>query len=254
MTGDEDGKSGTRPTEIGARITVSIASAKFNTLLPKDQPCNLTIGHNACPIDQSLLIVIPLYSLNTPYKLRRCFCTHSTRYESPELAIMRRGDHVAAFNAFPQWCTYNDAQLLDIALATDEQRGNHFRPVKDLGNSEDGGDPPLLLTVPKDMVLSAEAIQQYAKVDKNFRDIYDAAGHQVINLRNTDMISSILAHKVHSPIVWILCCSCSCSTFIHLPTSKDTRAELPLGHGILTYCRLAFLCRLCGRLTNWSTF
>ncbi|KAF3013997.1 hypothetical protein E8E14_008977 [Neopestalotiopsis sp. 37M] len=91
---------------------------------------------------------------------------------------MRRGDHVAAFNAFPQWCTYNDAGLLDIALATDEERGNHFRPVKDLSNSEDGGDPPLLLTVPKDMVLSAEAIQQYAKVDKNFRDIYDAAGHQ----------------------------------------------------------------------------
>ncbi|ETS82245.1 hypothetical protein PFICI_07247 [Pestalotiopsis fici W106-1] len=91
---------------------------------------------------------------------------------------MRRGDHLAAIKAFPQWCAYNDAQLLDIVLATDSERGNHFRPTRDLGTDEGNEEPPLLLTVPKDMVLSAEAIQQYAKVDKNFRDIYDAAGHQ----------------------------------------------------------------------------
>lgn len=92
---------------------------------------------------------------------------------------MRRGSHVEAFNAFAQWCSYNDVQLLDIALAADEEKGNHFKAVRDLMNDDDNTELPLLLTVPKDMVLSAEAIHQYAKVDKNFRDIYNAAGHQV---------------------------------------------------------------------------
>jgi hypothetical protein len=92
---------------------------------------------------------------------------------------MRPGEHLAALDAFPQWCTYNDAQLLDIFLATDSEKGNHFMCSSDLRNDDDNVELPLLLTVPKDMVLSADAIQQYAKVDKNFRDIYSAAGRQV---------------------------------------------------------------------------
>ncbi|KAK9782389.1 hypothetical protein SCAR479_00732 [Seiridium cardinale] len=88
---------------------------------------------------------------------------------------MRRGDHHAAFNAFPAWCTYNEVQLLDIVLAADDEKGNHFKPTRNLRNDDDNVELPLLLTIPKDMVLSDEAIQQYAKVDKNFRDIFHAA-------------------------------------------------------------------------------
>ncbi|KAH8202841.1 hypothetical protein TruAng_003004 [Truncatella angustata] len=91
---------------------------------------------------------------------------------------MRRGSHAEAFNAFSQWCTYNDVQLLDITLAADDEKGNHFQPTRDLENEDDNIELPLLLTVPKDLVLSSEAIHQYAKVDKNFREIFSRAGHQ----------------------------------------------------------------------------
>lgn len=91
---------------------------------------------------------------------------------------MPQGTEGDASNAFPQWCKYNDVELLDIILSTSIRMGNHFKATRDLRNDEDNMELPLLLTVPKDMVLCAEAIQQYAKVDKNFRDIFDVAGHQ----------------------------------------------------------------------------
>ncbi|KAI0171372.1 hypothetical protein BJ166DRAFT_220526 [Pestalotiopsis sp. NC0098] len=90
---------------------------------------------------------------------------------------MRRGDHLAALSTFPQWCAFNDAQLRDIVLTSESGKGNYFKATRDLSNDEDNAEPPVLLTVPKDLVLSAEALQQYAKVDQNFRDIYDAVGH-----------------------------------------------------------------------------
>lgn len=93
---------------------------------------------------------------------------------------MRRGDHLAALSTFPQWCAFNDAQLRDIVLTSESGKGNYFKATRDLSNDEDNAEPPVLLTVPKDLVLSAEALQQYAKVDQNFRDIYDAVGHPVI--------------------------------------------------------------------------
>ncbi|KAK6217622.1 hypothetical protein LQW54_003344 [Pestalotiopsis sp. IQ-011] len=90
---------------------------------------------------------------------------------------MRRGDHHAALSTFSQWCAFNDAQLKDIVLASESGKGNYFKATQDLSNDEDNAETPVLLTVPKDMVLSAEALKQYAKVDHNFRDIYDAVGH-----------------------------------------------------------------------------
>lgn len=40
-----------------------------------------------------------------------------------------------------------------------------------------------LLQIPHDLVLSATAIEEYTKVDQNFRQLIDSAGHQV-RLRN----------------------------------------------------------------------
>ena len=43
-------------------------------------------------------------------------------------------------------------------------------------NSSGKGDEQLMI-VPKDMILSLEAVEQYAKSDKHLREVLDAVGH-----------------------------------------------------------------------------
>ncbi|KAK6064734.1 SET domain-containing protein [Seiridium cupressi] len=93
-----------------------------------------------------------------------------------------------------QRCTYNEVQLLDIVLAADDEKGNHFKPTRNLRNDDDNVELPLLLTIPKDMVLSDEAIQQYAKMDKNFRDIFHAAGHQAVTSSRYPFVPTTTIH------------------------------------------------------------
>ncbi len=52
-------------------------------------------------------------------------------------------------------------------------------------SSKDTFDIPTLLTVPKDLILSAEAIEEYAKTDKHFRELLGAAGGVVGSLTFT---------------------------------------------------------------------
>ncbi|KAF4980830.1 hypothetical protein FDECE_17800, partial [Fusarium decemcellulare] len=57
-----------------------------------------------------------------------------------------------------------------------------------------------LIRIPHDLVLSATAIEEYAKVDQNFRQLLDAAGHQAVTdmLKSTrkDILLYLLAHLV----------------------------------------------------------
>lgn len=45
-------------------------------------------------------------------------------------------------------------------------------------NPDDFGQSPLI-SVPHDLVLNSEAVEQYAKVDQNFKILLDACGHKV---------------------------------------------------------------------------
>lgn len=90
---------------------------------------------------------------------------------------MRRGEF--SLNALPAWCALNDVSFIDVKVDDVEGRGYGLVADRDLINDEDNVEVPTLLTVPKDLVLSAEAVEEYAKVDKNFRELYEAAGHQV---------------------------------------------------------------------------
>lgn len=45
--------------------------------------------------------------------------------------------------------------------------------------NETGHENRTLLKVPRDLVLSSESVEEYAKENKEFRQLFDAAGHQV---------------------------------------------------------------------------
>lgn len=55
--------------------------------------------------------------------------------------------------------------------ASSSDRGCGIIAVKDLHGSE-----PVLVTVPRDLVVSTENVHIYAKADKHLQDVLDAAG------------------------------------------------------------------------------
>jgi hypothetical protein len=90
---------------------------------------------------------------------------------------MRRGEF--SLQAFPAWCAFNDVGFFDVHVEDTGESGYGLITDRELRNDEDNVKIPTLLTVPKDLVLSAAAVDEYAKVDKNFRDLLEGAGHQV---------------------------------------------------------------------------
>ena len=77
--------------------------------------------------------------------------------------------------ALPAWTKLNDVIFYDISVHDIEGKG--FGLVADRSlSSEDAFDMPVLLRVPKDLILSAEAVEQHAQVDKEFRELLAAVG------------------------------------------------------------------------------
>lgn len=90
---------------------------------------------------------------------------------------MRRG-HFSP-NDLPAWCVLNDVTFIDVKVADISGRGYGLVAERDLVNEDDNVELPTLLTVPRDLILSAEGVEEYAKENKNFRQLLDTAGHQV---------------------------------------------------------------------------
>jgi hypothetical protein len=69
----------------------------------------------------------------------------------------------------------------DVAAA--EEPGRHVVDTDDDNDGTAAAAPaPSLLTVPHGLVLNAAAVDEYAKEDKNFRQLLDAIGHRVTGL------------------------------------------------------------------------
>jgi hypothetical protein len=90
---------------------------------------------------------------------------------------MRRGQF--PLESLPAWCVLNDVTFVDVKVSNVQGRGNGLVAERDLMNEADNVEVPTLLTIPKELVLSAEGVEEYAKENKNFRHLLDVAGHQV---------------------------------------------------------------------------
>lgn len=110
-----------------------------------------------------------------------------------------------SLDVFPAWARLNDVDFTNAKLQETDGKGFGLVAVKDLndrveekekekengdeGETKDGEDPKApttttskptkLLRIPQDLVLSADSVKGYANVDQNFRQLLDAAGHQV---------------------------------------------------------------------------
>lgn len=78
-------------------------------------------------------------------------------------------------SALPAWTKLNDVNFYDISVHDTEEKGLGLVADRSF-SSEDSFDMPVLLRVSKDLVLSKEAIEEYARIDKHFRELLIAAG------------------------------------------------------------------------------
>lgn len=81
--------------------------------------------------------------------------------------------------ALPAWCKLNDVNFLDSRVE-DLGGSKGFGLVTERAlNSKGTFDIPTLLTVPRDLILCAEAVEEHGKADQHFRRLLDAAGGKV---------------------------------------------------------------------------
>ncbi|KAK4041793.1 hypothetical protein C8A01DRAFT_34171 [Parachaetomium inaequale] len=78
----------------------------------------------------------------------------------------------------PAWAHLNDVSFHGVKVVNTEGKGYGVVSDTDLEATDDTSDAPALLTVPHDLVLNAAAVEEYAKEDKNFRQLLDAIGRR----------------------------------------------------------------------------
>jgi hypothetical protein len=89
---------------------------------------------------------------------------------------MRRAE--LPISALPAWAKLNDVIFYDISVHDIEGKGFGLAAGRSL-SSENAFDMPVLLRIPKDLILSSEAVEEHAQVDKDFRQLLAVAGGMV---------------------------------------------------------------------------
>ncbi len=102
-----------------------------------------------------------------------------------------------SIETLPAWSLLNDITFVDVKVADTYEKGYGLVSQRHLSTKDDTYDIPTLLTVPHALVLNAEAVEQYAKEDKNFRLLLEAAGHKVLYSRASCFSLSLSLFKFY---------------------------------------------------------
>jgi hypothetical protein len=84
--------------------------------------------------------------------------------------------------ALPVWQRLNGIKFHKCELQQIPDKGIGLvatEPLSLVADEEGFKNDKPLLTVPRDLALSAEAVKEYAYVDHNFRGLLDAVGYEV---------------------------------------------------------------------------
>lgn len=89
---------------------------------------------------------------------------------------MRHGQ--LPLSALPAWAKLNDVDFYDVRVQYLPGRGHGLATTRSL-SSEEIFDSPTLLSIPQNMILSAEAIEEHTRTDKHFRELRRVAAFTV---------------------------------------------------------------------------
>jgi hypothetical protein len=75
----------------------------------------------------------------------------------------------------PAWMKLNDVRFYDVKVEDFGPKGVGLVSERSL-STEDTPDVPVLLKVPRELILCGATVEENAKVDKDFRELIDAVG------------------------------------------------------------------------------
>lgn len=85
-----------------------------------------------------------------------------------------------SIDTFPSWARLNDIKFNRVKLEDIQGKGYGLVASEDISADSHSAAAALpIIQIPQDLVLSAEAVDEYAKVDFNFRQLLDVAGRKV---------------------------------------------------------------------------
>ncbi|ATY66230.1 SET domain [Cordyceps militaris] len=103
--------------------------------------------------------------------------------DAPQLSI----------ESLPAWATLQDVKLQQVGMRHIDGKGYGLVAGTGLNASEEADDALEIMRVPAELVLSGEAVEEYAKVDHHFKQLIEAAGRKSTRL---DIMIYLLVHIV----------------------------------------------------------
>jgi hypothetical protein len=88
------------------------------------------------------------------------------------------------FDSFPAWAHLHDVTFDSVAIKDVSGKGYGLVAQRGFGLNVKEGNRSSILRVPADLVLSATAVDEYAKVDQNFNALLEASGVQVSKINH----------------------------------------------------------------------
>ncbi|EGX95860.1 SET domain protein [Cordyceps militaris CM01] len=96
-----------------------------------------------------------------------------------------------SIESLPAWATLQDVKLQQVGMRHIDGKGYGLVAGTRLNASEEANDALEIMRVPAELVLSGEAVEEYAKVDHHFKQLIEAAGRKVY-----DIMIYLLVHIV----------------------------------------------------------
>lgn len=94
--------------------------------------------------------------------------------------------------SLPVWTSFNNGILSKVEVRSVPDKGSGLIAKND--SAAIAGAP--LISIPHSLVLNSEAVEEYAKEDKSFRQLLEACGHKV---SSTILINSCLTDQGVEP-------------------------------------------------------
>jgi len=88
-----------------------------------------------------------------------------------------RGDWVQQpIDIIQPWLTFNGVKLHNAELRCIKDKGIGICASSDISSSGSHDQQNILLSIPQDLILSRERVQEHAKVDQDFRKVLERLG------------------------------------------------------------------------------
>ena len=138
------------------------------------QGTQLYDGHGSKSIEASLAEVLITLALERPVRI----------------PVMSRPRLPLEF--LPVWASFHNGILNNVEVKSVPDKGSGLVAKEDAAAI---GEAPLI-SIPHSLVLNAEAVEEYAKEDRSFKQLLDACGHKV---SRTVLFNSCLADRGVEP-------------------------------------------------------